>query len=187
MVPSPWHSLHAPWGELKEKLLGSICGMSFPGWSGQTNASENLVSSPLSASRSIIDPSPRFKHSSMESASLVRFGLLSPSLASRSLITMRSTIISMLCAFFGSSSISSSTVRICPSILIRTNPSRRILSSILMCDPFLPSTAGASRKIFFPCGIPAMVSTIWLGDCLESSLPHSMQCTLPALVQSRRM
>src|SRR3989338_6477584 len=132
IVPRPWQASHAPCGELNEKLRGSSAGTAASGGSAHANDSEKRVSSFVSASRTIMEPSPFLRHNSTESARRERLGLAPFSRISRSLTIMRSTTMWTVCAVLGSSSMSSSTVATSPSTIMRTNPSRRIVSRILL-------------------------------------------------------
>ena len=117
LIPRPLQSLHAPKGELNEKVRGSKSPSDMP-QCGQAFRCEYIASLP--SVETTTTPLPTFNADCMESKSL-----LFSSAAGLSLSTMTSMVCFFCLSSLGYSSFSSpsSSLVISPSSLIRENPS----------------------------------------------------------------
>ena len=88
------------------------------------------------------------------------------------LATRRSTTASMVCFFFLSRRISSSTDSTMPSTRTRVKPALRTESITSRCSPLRSFTRGASSRYLVPAGRAATSPTICWLDCWETGRPQ---------------
>ena len=175
-VPSPEHSGHMPWGELKENSCGVSSGNEIPQW-WHARCSERTWSLRPSAATTTV-PSPR--RSAVSTASVRREP--SPGFATR-----RSTTASIVCFFFLSSWIgSSSSENTMPSMRTRVKPALRTCSITSRCSPFLSFTSGASTRNLVPSASSITSWTICCADCCETGRPQRWQVSRPTRAHSTR-
>ena len=185
LVPIPLHSGHAPWGALKENILGVNSWKLIP-QSVHAKSSEYVFSYSMSSPSSFLllnitvtRPSAKLQAVSTESDSLLWKSI-------PSLITSLSTIKSMLCLKVFASSISSSSSRISPSIRALTNPFFLKSSNMSLCSPFLSLITGAITWIFSPSPSSIIDSVICPMVWWETSFPQFGQCGIPILAYNKR-
>ena len=179
-APSPLHSLHIPWGLLKEKSCGEISGKPIPQL-GQPFFSEKMRSRSSPSTAAITMPSPSRSAVSTESVTRPRHS--SPA---GSLRVSRSTTIWTLCFFRFSRAVTSSMSCTSPSIRARENPRRRMFSRVARNSPRRFSRTGASRRKRAPAGNCASSSTISCAVCGLTARPHRGQWATPTRAKSTR-
>jgi hypothetical protein len=94
-------------------------------------------------------------------------------------ITRRSTTTSIVCLYFLSSSIGSSSSRCSPSTFTRENPSARSSSNSSLYSPLRSRTTGALTVNFVPSGRRSTWSTIASIDWPAIGRPQTGQCGRP--------
>ncbi len=182
LVPRPWHSGHAPNGELKENERGSRSSVSMSCSLGHDIFSENRISfSGCFASRSTrsktTSPLARLSAVSTESVSL-RFA--------DALAASRSTTTSMVCLRCFSSFGGSASWIVSPLTLARLNPWDCRLRNSSMYSPLRPRMTGASTWKRVPSSSCSTRSTICCGVCRSIGDPQTGQCGRPARANRSR-
>src|SRR3989344_439453 len=195
--PKPLQVGQAPWGELKEKILGSISGrlklqwwqakcsekrwsVSFWGWSGKFNEA-SLISTAKA------NPSDNLRAASKLSER--RFLSLSTSLASLACFLVklkRSTTASMVWRLVLIKAGGLSKSKNLPSILTLTKPFLARLLKSWLNSPFLSRTTGdrmINREGLVAVRLVRIKSltrpAIWSSDCLAISRPQLAQWGWP--------
>ena len=102
------------------------------------------------------------------------------------LTASRSTITSMLCLYFLSSTGGSVSWTTSPSTRARLKPSEASSRKTSAYSPFRPRTTGARIWNRVPSGSASSRSTICCGDCRLIGSPQTGQCGRPARAYSRR-
>ena len=172
--PIPEQLLQAPFGLLKLKFLGSISSILIL-QSGHEKVSEYCISL-LFDNAIFIRPSDNFRDVSIEFVSL--------SLSISLFICSLSTIISIVCHLFFSSSIFSDNSFISPFIRALIKPDFRAILRVSLCSPFLCLMIGDRIINFEFIGRDLIESTICCIDCFFTSLLHLIQCGVPILANN---
>ncbi|MNO74984.1 hypothetical protein D3C76_660070 [compost metagenome] len=164
-APRPSHSGQAPKGLLNENILGDNSSILKPQMGQAKLELKRSSSCPIISTKSW--PPDIFSAVSIESANLLR---------TSSFTTIRSTITSIECFLFFSSSMFSDRSRCSPSTRTRTNPCLEISAKRLLCSPFLPEITGAKICSLVFSGYCIIRSTICSTVCDVISMPCSGQC-----------
>ena len=182
LVPRPVQAGHAPWGELNEKVRGSMSPIE-KSPSGHASRSLKTRSGIFpSASATTRIPSPRRVAVSTESARRAR----SASASSPRRTTKRSTTTSTVCLRILSSTMSSVRSRMAPSTRTRAKPPRRAVMRSCWCSPFRSRTSGPRMSSRVPSGYSMIWSTISCTVCATMGTPCVGQCGTPTRANSRR-
>ena len=193
-TPSPWHTLHAPNGELNEKTRGESSGMNAP-WSGQAKSSDQATVSPTLVK---CDRVPSESFSSSDGASMLSIATVPPPNFSapstdsvrrwrRSFVHRRRSILTSISwRKFLSNSGGFSNPTSCPLTLPWRYPCSTSCRKRSACVPFRARTAGAQRMMAWPSVFHTMSSTISWTVRRATSLPQVGQCGLPIRAHNNR-
>ncbi len=175
VAPRPWHSGHAPCGELNENARGDSSGTLMP----QLTHAIRRENSRSPSSRPL-----------MTTISLASWSAVSiDSVRRRSMperTTSRSTTTSIVWFFRRSSLMSSSSERKRPSMRAFEKPRVRSASSSFLNSPLRPRTIGASTLMRSSCGYVITRSMMRSSDWLAISRPQFGQCGTPIFAKSSR-